>query len=282
MRSPRHATPSQRRGSNRRAIAILRRRAARGRRGRTTAQRRHTARTRGCARPVYLLPDAREASMLRTRVCDLLGIRFPVFAAPLGPTISGPELTAAVSGAGALGIMSWGARPPELLRQAIRRVRALSAAPFGVNVIVPLGQDAQIAVCLEERVPVLSLISSSAWRRPSVRARRRSRRAEHSGMDFETSSRTERRRRYRGQVRAVKQHAPRTGKDRAHRSRPPDPHTKRASHRNIARYLQRRPGRRAAARERFATRGTSLRPPASGLADRHDHRRPRGHAQLGA
>jgi NAD(P)H-dependent flavin oxidoreductase YrpB (nitropropane dioxygenase family) len=47
--------------------------------------------------------------MLRTRACDLLGIRFPIIGAPLGPTISGPELTAAVSGAGGLGIMS-GAR----------------------------------------------------------------------------------------------------------------------------------------------------------------------------
>ena len=103
--------------------------------------------------------------MLRTRICDLLGIRFPIFSAPLGPSIAGPELTAAVSGAGGLGIMSWGARPPELLRQAIRRVRELTATPFGVNVIVPFGQDAQIAVCLEERVPVLSFSfgEAAAW-----------------------------------------------------------------------------------------------------------------------
>jgi NAD(P)H-dependent flavin oxidoreductase YrpB (nitropropane dioxygenase family) len=103
--------------------------------------------------------------MLRTRICDLLGIRFPIFSAPLGPSIAGPELTAAVSGAGGLGIMSWGARPPELLRQAIRRVRDLTAAPFGVNVIVPFGQDDQIAVCLEERVPVLSFSfgDPAAW-----------------------------------------------------------------------------------------------------------------------
>ena len=94
--------------------------------------------------------------MLRTRVCDLLGIRFPIIGAPLGPTISGPELTAAVSGAGGLGIMSWGARPPDLLRDAIERTRALTAAPFGVNMIAPLTQDAQVAACLAARVPVFS------------------------------------------------------------------------------------------------------------------------------
>ncbi len=30
--------------------------------------------------------------MLRTRVCDLLGIKLPNFSAPMGPDLSGPEL----------------------------------------------------------------------------------------------------------------------------------------------------------------------------------------------
>jgi NAD(P)H-dependent flavin oxidoreductase YrpB (nitropropane dioxygenase family) len=134
--------------------------------------------------------------MLRTRVCDLLGIRFPIISAPLGPTIAGPELAAAVSRAGGLGVMSWGARPPELLRQAIRRVRELAPTPFGVNVIVPFGQDDQITVCLEERVPVLSLSfgEAPAWieraRAAGVRVVRQvgsvaeARRAARAGVDL--------------------------------------------------------------------------------------------------
>ena len=94
--------------------------------------------------------------MVRTRLCDLLGIEHPIIAAPMGPTISGPELAAAVSNAGGLGTISWDASPPELLRGLIRRVRALTDRPFGVNFILPLMQEGQVAVCLEERVPVLS------------------------------------------------------------------------------------------------------------------------------
>src|SRR2546426_275686 len=101
--------------------------------------------------------------MLRTRLCERLGIDTPVIVAPMGPSITGPELAAAVSNAGGLGIMSFGANPPPLLRQAIRRVRELTMRPFGVNFIVPLAQAEQVAVCIEERVPVLSFF----WGDPS-------------------------------------------------------------------------------------------------------------------
>ncbi len=98
--------------------------------------------------------------MLRTRLCDRLGIAFPIIAAPMG-MITGPELAAAVSHAGGLGIMSFSGNPPPVLRQEIRRIRELTDKPFGVNVILcgvrlPFPQEEVIAVCVEERVPVLS------------------------------------------------------------------------------------------------------------------------------
>ncbi len=94
--------------------------------------------------------------MLRTRLCDLLGIDVPIVCAPMGPSITGPELAAAVSNAGGLGVISFGADPPDLLRQQIRRLRDLTDKPFGVNFILHFPVEAQVAVCLEERVPVLS------------------------------------------------------------------------------------------------------------------------------
>ena len=94
--------------------------------------------------------------MLRTRLCDLLGIEVPIIAAPMGPSITGPELAAAVSNAGGLGIISFGANPPDLLRREIRRVRDLTDRPFGVNVILHFPADEAVGVCLDERVPVLS------------------------------------------------------------------------------------------------------------------------------
>src|SRR5262249_49630917 len=44
-----------------------------------------------------------------------------------------------------------------LFRQEIRRVRELTDKPFGVNLILHFPVEEQVAVCLEERVPVLSL-----------------------------------------------------------------------------------------------------------------------------
>jgi NAD(P)H-dependent flavin oxidoreductase YrpB (nitropropane dioxygenase family) len=94
--------------------------------------------------------------MLRTRLCDLLGIEVPIIAAPMG-FLSGPELAAAVCNAGGLGIMSFSGNPPSILRDQIRRLRGLTDRPFGVNVLLsgphlPFPIDAVIDVCLEEQV----------------------------------------------------------------------------------------------------------------------------------
>jgi nitronate monooxygenase len=94
--------------------------------------------------------------MLRTRLCKLLGIAHPIVCAPMG-WITGPELTAAVSAAGGLGILGGGANPPELLRQKIRRVRELTDRPFGVNLILSRPAEERFQVCVDERIPVLSL-----------------------------------------------------------------------------------------------------------------------------
>jgi nitronate monooxygenase len=50
--------------------------------------------------------------------------------------VTGPELAAAVSNAGGLGIMSFSANPPAVLREEIGRLRALTSKPFGVNVLL--------------------------------------------------------------------------------------------------------------------------------------------------
>jgi NAD(P)H-dependent flavin oxidoreductase YrpB (nitropropane dioxygenase family) len=93
--------------------------------------------------------------MLRTRLTQVLGIEVPVIAAPMGPLITGPELAAAVSNAGGLGVMNFGGSPPALLRERVRRLRELTDRPIGVGFIVCLSEDEQVAVCIEERVPVL-------------------------------------------------------------------------------------------------------------------------------
>jgi len=101
--------------------------------------------------------------MLHTRLCDLLGIEFPILSAPMGPDVSGPELVAAVSHAGGLGLMQAQLHPPLLLRQAIRRVRQLTDKPFGVNFLLQFPCDEGVTVCVEERVPVVSFF----WGNPA-------------------------------------------------------------------------------------------------------------------
>lgn len=69
---------------------------------------------------------------------------------------AGMELAAAVSRAGALGVLGAGSMKPDALRTAIRGVRERTAAPFGVNIPVTRGDAATLAaVCTEERVAVV-------------------------------------------------------------------------------------------------------------------------------
>lgn len=76
----------------------------------------------------------------------------------MGAGIAGPELAAAVSEAGGLGVLGMGGLPEPLIRAEINRTRGLTDQPFGVNIIMPLVEDeAQILCPLDEAVPVLVL-----------------------------------------------------------------------------------------------------------------------------
>ena len=70
--------------------------------------------------------------VLRTALCDLLGIEYPVIQSGMG-SVAGPDLVAEVSRAGGLGVLAGLNVPPDELRSRIRQVRALTARPFGVN-----------------------------------------------------------------------------------------------------------------------------------------------------
>jgi nitronate monooxygenase len=72
---------------------------------------------------------------LRTPLCDLLGIAYPILKAPMACGTDTVELVAAVSAAGGLGILGALMLSPEALRAAIRAIRALTDRPFGVNLI---------------------------------------------------------------------------------------------------------------------------------------------------
>jgi nitronate monooxygenase len=73
---------------------------------------------------------------LHTPICDLLGIRYPIFLAGMGGA-STPRLAAAVSNAGGLGILGAAACQPDELRAWIAETRRLTDKPFGVDTLLP-------------------------------------------------------------------------------------------------------------------------------------------------
>jgi NAD(P)H-dependent flavin oxidoreductase YrpB (nitropropane dioxygenase family) len=106
-------------------------------------------------------------SRLHTPVCDLLGIDLPILQAGMS-TYTTPELVAAVSNAGGLGIIGGLGRSADELRVEITRVRELTSRPFGVNHVVSQIDRSTIDLTIETRVPILSL----AWGRAADLARR--------------------------------------------------------------------------------------------------------------
>jgi NAD(P)H-dependent flavin oxidoreductase YrpB (nitropropane dioxygenase family) len=74
--------------------------------------------------------------ILHTALCDMLGIKYPILLAGMGEA-STPELAAAVSNAGGLGILGAAARGPDELHEWIKRTRQLTDKPFGVDTLLP-------------------------------------------------------------------------------------------------------------------------------------------------
>jgi nitronate monooxygenase len=103
---------------------------------------------------------------MRTRITDLLGVRYPVVQSGMR-WVSRAELAAAVSNAGGLGVLSAHTQPDaQALRREIERTRALTALPFGVNLTLlaaNAGVDIEgfVRVVVEERIPVVETAGGS-------------------------------------------------------------------------------------------------------------------------
>lgn len=93
--------------------------------------------------------------MIRTPICELLGIEKPLFQGGMA-WIADASLAAAVSEAGGLGIISAMNAGPDWVREQIRDVRTRTKRPFGVNVMLQSPFAAEVAdVVAQERVPVV-------------------------------------------------------------------------------------------------------------------------------
>lgn len=94
--------------------------------------------------------------MIRTDLCQLLGIKYPILQGGMA-WVATAELAAAVSNAGGLGIIGAGHMPPEALRTEIINCKKYTDKPFGVNVMLlsPFVKEV-MKVVVEERVPVVT------------------------------------------------------------------------------------------------------------------------------
>jgi len=85
--------------------------------------------------------------VLRTKLCDILGIEYPIIAAGMGPTLIGEntgapvELVVAVSEAGGLGVLGGSGFTVDGLREAIREIKAKTDKPYGVDLLLPQKLD---------------------------------------------------------------------------------------------------------------------------------------------
>jgi nitronate monooxygenase len=88
-----------------------------------------------------------------TQFTRLARIDLPIALAPMGNNASTPELVAAVSNAGALGILGCVGLPPEEIRLRIRRTRDLTDHTFGVNIPLYSGVSAKEPAGTGSNVP---------------------------------------------------------------------------------------------------------------------------------
>ena len=92
---------------------------------------------------------------MENRVSALFSIKYPLVQAGM-VWVSGWRLAAAVSNAGGLGLLGSGSMYPEVLREQIRKCKAATDKPFGVNVpILYADIEKHISIILEEKVPIV-------------------------------------------------------------------------------------------------------------------------------
>lgn len=89
------------------------------------------------------------------RITQLFGIKYPVIQAGM-IWCSGWELASAVSNAGGLGLIGSGSMYPEILREHIRKCKAATDKPFGVNLPLIYPQmDEIVQIVIEEGVQIV-------------------------------------------------------------------------------------------------------------------------------
>lgn len=113
--------------------------------------------------------------MIKSRICDMLGIQYPVFQGGMA-WVADASLASAVSNAGGLGLISSVNAGTEAVRNEIRKCKELTDKPFGVNIMLQAPNAAEIAeMVIEEGVRILTTGAGSpakymeAWKAAGIK-----------------------------------------------------------------------------------------------------------------
>ncbi|MCL1807590.1 MAG: enoyl-[acyl-carrier-protein] reductase FabK [Oscillospiraceae bacterium] len=93
---------------------------------------------------------------MTTRVSELLGVKYPIIQGAMA-WIADAGLAAAVSNAGGLGLIAGGAAPVDVIRDEIRKARALTNKPIGLNIMLMSPNADDLAqLVLDEKLQVIT------------------------------------------------------------------------------------------------------------------------------
>lgn len=94
--------------------------------------------------------------MIKSALCEMLGIQYPVFQGGMAWIADG-RLAAAVSNGGGLGIIAAGNASGEYVKEQIRIAKSITEKPIGVNIMLLSPHADEVAqVVLEEKVAVVT------------------------------------------------------------------------------------------------------------------------------
>ncbi len=93
---------------------------------------------------------------MKTKITELFKIKYPIILSGMS-WISTPELAAAVSEAGGLGILATGILSAEETKAYIKKMRELTKKPFAANVTLYFpGAEKNAKILIDEKVPVIN------------------------------------------------------------------------------------------------------------------------------
>ena len=106
---------------------------------------------------------------------ELIGTKYPLIQGGMANIATG-EFAAAVSNAGALGLIASGSMDAERLREQIKICRSLTDKPFGVNLMMMNPHVDDLAqLMIDEKVPVVTTGAGNpgkyvpAWKEAGIR-----------------------------------------------------------------------------------------------------------------